>query len=70
MYLVNYRLFKNIELTNDYLEVGNLKNFFGLGPLYDATIDINDFFASLNDPTNRCFEYFISNSIKKLDPNQ
>jgi hypothetical protein len=66
IYLINFRLFKNIELTNDHLEIGNLKNFFHLGPLYDATIDMNDFLASLNDPTNRCFEYFISNSIKNL----
>jgi hypothetical protein len=66
MYLINFRLFKNIELTNDRLEVEDLKKKFGLRPLYDVTIDINEFFASLNGPTNRCFKYFISNSIENL----
>jgi hypothetical protein len=66
MYLITFRLFKNLELTNDHLEIRNLKKTIGLGPLYDATIDINEFFVSLNDPKNRCFEYSTSNSIKNL----
>ncbi len=65
MYLVYFTLVKNLELTNDHFEFRNLKKTIVLGPLYDATI-INDFFVSLNDPKNRCFEYFTSNSIKNL----
>jgi hypothetical protein len=66
MYLISFRLFKNIELTNDHLEVEDLKKKIRLRPPYDATIDVNEFLTSLNDPTNRCFKYFISNSTKNL----
>jgi hypothetical protein len=31
MYLVNFKLLKNLELTNDHLKIENLKRNFDLG---------------------------------------
>jgi hypothetical protein len=60
MYLVNSGLIKKWPFGNSNFDLG-------------ATMWCNNThqwcFASLDDPTNRCFQSFASNSIKKLDSN-
>ncbi len=52
MYLINFELLKNWELTIDHLKVEKLKRNFHLGSPNDATININNFWSHLDDPTN------------------
>jgi hypothetical protein len=42
MYLVYFELLKSLELTNDHLQIENLERNLIWGPLYDATININN----------------------------
>jgi hypothetical protein len=42
MYLIDFKLLKSLELTNDNLEIGNLMKTLIWGSPYDATIDINN----------------------------
>jgi hypothetical protein len=55
MYLVDSELLKSPKLTIDHLEVGKIeeKLSFGCHQMMPQQ-SINNVFASLNDPTNKC----------------
>jgi hypothetical protein len=59
MYLVNFGLLKNLESTNDHLEIEKFEKNLDLGATQQC-------FLSQDDPTNICFQCFVSNLTKNL----